>query len=305
MLLDPHHLSALSAILRHGSFDTAASALAVTPSAISQRIKALEDRVGATLINRGSPCTGTPAGLRIAQYAEDIGLLEAQLSRELSLDQNTDIARVRVAIPADILATLFIDVMANTSGLLFDLVIDDQDHSAQWLRRGEVSAAITVDGQPVTGCDAIELGTLRYLPTASPDFMQCWFSEGVNKSTLSIAPCLVFNRKDGLQKAWFEAQAGGRITPPTHFLPSSHGFVDAAIAGVGWGMNPEPLVRDSITEGKLQPLIPDSHLDVALTWQVGRVLSPALAPLTKAVKAAAAKALIPGARKRIRGKPSE
>ncbi|MEO1107513.1 MAG: ArgP/LysG family DNA-binding transcriptional regulator [Pseudomonadota bacterium] len=305
MLLDPHHLSALSAILRHGSFDAAASALAVTPSAISQRIKALEDRVGATLINRGSPCTGTPAGLRIAQYAEDIGLLEAQLSRELSLDQTTETARVRVAIPADILATLFIDVMANTSGLLFDLVIDDQDHSAEWLRRGEVSAAITVDGQPVTGCDAIELGTLRYLPTASPDFMQLWFSEGVNKSTLSIAPCLVFNRKDGLQKAWFEAQAGGRITPPTHFVPSSHGFVDAAIAGVGWGMNPEPLVRAPIADGRLQTVAPGAHLDVALTWQVGRVLSPALAPLTKAVKAAAAKVLIRNVGERIRRKPSE
>lgn len=293
MLLDPHHLSALSSILRNGSFDAAAAELSVTPSAISQRIKALEDRVGASLINRGTPCTGTPAGLRIARYAEDIGLLEAQLARELTLEKGTEPARVRIAIPADSLATWFIDAMAQATEILFDLVIDDQDHSADWLRRGEVSAAITVGGQQVTACDSIALGTLRYLPTASPGFVDRWFGHGVTAETLARAPCLVFNRKDGLQRAWMEARTGQRISPPSHFLPSSHGFVDAAIAGLGWGMNPEILVRSAIADGRLKSIAPDAPLDVALTWQVGRVLAPALAPLTCAVRAAAAGTLIP------------
>lgn len=293
MLLDPHHLSALSAILRHGSFDAAAAELAVTPSAISQRIKALEDRVGAALIKRGTPCTGTPTGLRIARHAEDIGLLEAQLSREITLDQRAGPARVRVAVPADVLATWFVDAMAQTSEMLFDLVIDDQDHSVGWLRRGEVSAAITVGGQPVTGCDALALGTLRYLPTASPNFMRRWFSDGVSDHTLSRAPCLIFNRKDNLQKTWLAAHTGNRISPPSHFLPSSQGFVEAAIAGLGWGMNPEGLVRGAIADGRLVEVLPDAPLDVALTWQIGRVLAPALAPLTQAVRRAAADVLIP------------
>ncbi|NVO54501.1 LysR family transcriptional regulator ArgP [Rhodobacteraceae bacterium B1Z28] len=305
MLLDPHQLSALSAILRHGSFDAAAAELAVTPSAISQRIKALEDRIGASLINRGSPCTGTPAGLRIAQYAEDIGLLEAQLARELTLEQGSGPARVRIAVPADSLATWFIDAMAQVPDMLFDLVVDDQDYSAEWLRRGEVSAAITVGGQTVTGCDAIALGTLRYLPTASPEFTERWFGDGVNAKSLSRAPCLVFNRKDGLQKAWIADMAGSRISPPSHFLPSSQGFVDAAIAGLGWGMNPEGLVREELEDGRLCTIVFNAHLDVALTWQVGRVLAPALAPLTRAVQHAARKVLIPAPSRRIKGKPSE
>ncbi len=292
MLLDPHQLAALAAILRHGSFEAAAAELSVTPSAISQRIKALEDRVGAALIHRGTPCTGTPAGLRIARHAEDIGLLEAKLARELALDQREGPVRVRIALPADSLATWFIDAMARAEDILFDLVIDDQDHSADWLRRGDVSAAITVGGQNITGCDAIALGTLRYLPTASPAFMQRWFSDGVSAKSLAQAPCLTFNRKDNLQKSWIYAQAGRHLSPPSHFLPSSNGFVDAAIAGLGWGMNPEGLVRGVIANGQLCEVIPNAPLDIELTWQIGRVLAPALAPLTRAVRRAAAQRLI-------------
>ncbi len=292
MLLDPHQLSALAAILRHGSFEAAAAELSVTPSAISQRIKALEDRVGAALIHRGTPCTGTPAGLRIARHAEDIGLLEAKLARELTLDQREGPVRVRVALPADSLATWFIDAMARAEDILFDLVIDDQDHSADWLRRGDVSAAITVDGQNITGCDAIALGTLRYLPTASPGFMQRWFSDGVSAKSLAQAPCLTFNRKDNLQKSWIYAQTGSRLSPPSHFLPSTNAFVDAAIAGLGWGMNPESLVRRAIANGQICEVIPDAPLDIELTWQIGRVLAPALAPLTQAVRRAATQQLI-------------
>ncbi|WP_424831160.1 LysR family transcriptional regulator ArgP [Ruegeria sp.] len=293
MLLDPNHLSALAAILRHGSFEAAAAELSVTPSAISQRIKALEDRVGVTLIQRGTPCSATPAGLRIAQHAADIGLLEAQLSRELSLGRDTVPTRVKIAVPADSLATWFIEALSQVDDMLFDLVIDDQDHSADWLKRGEVSAAVTVGGQPVTGCDAFELGGLRYLPTASPDFVRRWFRDGVTVKSLQNAPCLTFNQKDNLQKAWILQQTGSRVTPPSHFLPSSHGFVDAAVAGLGWGMNPESLARPALDDGRLCVITPNAPLDIALSWQVGRILSPALAPLTSAVRRAAARALKP------------
>ncbi|NOD74664.1 MULTISPECIES: LysR family transcriptional regulator ArgP [unclassified Ruegeria] len=293
MLLDPNQLSALSAILRLGSFEAAAAELAVTPSAVSQRIKALEDRVGASLIHRVTPCTGTPAGLRIARYAEDVGLLEAQLARDLALEQNPRSARVRIAVPADVLATWFIDAMAQVPDMLFDLVVDDQDHSADWLKRGEVSAAVTVGGRPVTGCDVTALGVLRYLPTASPSFINTWFKDGVNEGTLSKAPCLVFNQKDGLQKAWLSQYIAGQMSPPFHFLPSSNGFVDAAIAGLGWGMNPAVLAKDALEQGRLLPLLTNAPLDVALSWQVGRVLAPALKPLTHAVQRAAKQVLLP------------
>lgn len=292
MRFNPHHLAALASVLRQGSFELAAAELAVTPSAISQRIKALEDQVGATLILRATPCSGTDAGLRLSKHAEDVGLLEAQLSRDLALKDRRADVRLRIAVNADSLATWFVTAMAAVPDMLFDLVIDDQDHSADWLRRGKVSAAITSDSKPVTGCDSIALGSLRYIATASPDFKRRWFADGVTAATLAKAPCLTFNAKDALQRNWIFEYTGQRISPPTHFLPSSLSFVDATRAGLGWGMNPEHLVRDQLRNAQLVALIPNALLDVPLFWQVSRIMAPSLQPVTQAVVKAARKVLV-------------
>ncbi len=293
MKFDPPHLAALTAVLRHGSFETAAAELGVTPSAVSQRIKALEDRVGAALVNRASPCTGTPIGNRLAKHAEDVGLLEAQLSRDLALDPAPALSRLRVAVNADSLATWFVAAMAAVPDTLFDLVIDDQDHSADWLRRGAVSAAVCGLGKPVTGCTAYPLGALRYVATASPGFMARWFADGVTAEALARAPCLTFNAKDGLQRRWIEQVSAARLSPPVHFLPSSNAFVAAAEAGIGWGMNPLPLVGAALNDGRLVPLVPGHPLDVPLTWQISRAMTKALEPVTRAVRAAARGVLVP------------
>ncbi|WP_299934316.1 LysR family transcriptional regulator ArgP [uncultured Pelagimonas sp.] len=291
MQFDPHHLAALSGVLRHGSFDAAANALHVTPSAISQRIKALEERVGSTLINRGTPCTGTPHGLRIAKHAEDIGLLENALTRDLQLEASDAQRHLRIAINADSLATWFVQTMVQLPDILFDLELDDQDHSADWLKRGAVSAAIT-STPSIPGCDAYPLGAIRYVATTSPEFHNRWFPEGITQGSLNLAPCLVFDTKDGLQRDWMAAQGAPRATPPSHYLPSTHAFVDAAVAGLGWGMNPEPLVRRALRRGRLVPLNDQATWDVPLVWQVSRVLAPALKPVTDAVVQSARAALV-------------
>lgn len=297
MQFDPHHLSALATILRTGSFEAAAADLSVTPSAISQRIKALEERVGTALIVRGAPCTATPAGARLAKHAEDVGLLESQLGRDLALDQDGagGRARLRIAVNADSLATWLIHALAAVPDLLFDLVVDDQDWSAEWLERGEVSAAVTVAGVPVPGCTRIPLGSLRYIATASPEFMNRWFADGVTPEALAAAPCMAFNARDALQRTWMAQVAGRDLAPPTHYLPSTHAFIDAARAGLGWGMNPEPLVRGPVRNGRLVALDPNLPLDVALDWQVSRILASAMEPVTAAIRQAAADGLIPPA----------
>ncbi|WP_299826672.1 LysR family transcriptional regulator ArgP [uncultured Roseobacter sp.] len=292
MSIDPSQLAALAAIVRHGSFDAAAAHLGVTPSAISQRIKALEERMGAALIYRGQPCTPTDAGTRLARHADDVALLESHVLRDLSPDLAQEAPRVRVAVNADSLATWFVPGLTLAQGVLFDLVIDDQDTSTDWLLRGAVSAAVTGQAQAVLGCTCTPLGALRYIATASPAFYDIWFSEGVTPASLATAPVMTFNVKDALQHRWITQQTGERLTPPAHQLPSTHAFVDAALAGLGWGLNPLPLVKTHLQRGSLVALVPEKPLDVKLYWQTSRLMSDALTPLSRGIKAAARSHLV-------------
>ncbi|WP_300062173.1 LysR family transcriptional regulator ArgP [uncultured Roseobacter sp.] len=292
MSLDTGHLSALSAIVRYGSFDAAAAHLGVTPSAISQRIKALEERMGTALVYRGQPCTPTDAGTRLARHADDVALMEAHVLRHLRPDEDATPPRLRIAVNADSLATWFVGGLAEIEGLLFDLVIDDQDTSTDWLLRGAVSAAVTAQGQAVSGCLSKPLGALRYIATASPAFMEQWFQDGVTPANLARAPMMTFNAKDKLQHRWITRVTGERLMPPAHQLPSTHAFVDAALAGLGWGMNPLPLVAGHLERGTLRALVPENPLDIELYWQTSRLMAPALEPLSRAIKQQARRHLV-------------
>jgi LysR family transcriptional regulator (chromosome initiation inhibitor) len=293
-MFDYAHLSALAAVIRTGSFDRAAQQLNVTPSAISQRIKLLEERLGTVLVVRGQPCTATEVGQRLCQHVEQVALLESSLRGSLpGLQTDSQPVTLRIAVNADSLATWFIPAMAKTEGYLFDLVLDDEDHSAEWLRRGEVVAAVTGHGTPIQGCDCHPLGALRYVATASPGYCARWFADGFNEPAAARAPCLIFNQKDRLQAEWLRQVFGLRLQPPLHWLPSSQAFVDAALAGIGWGMNPEPLVTHHLRAGRLVALKPDQPLEIPLFWQQSRIASPVLGKVTRAVVHTASTMLAP------------
>lgn len=288
-------IEAVAAVIRTGSFEQAAKQLHVTPSAISQRVKSLEERMGTVLILRGQPCEGTKAGLRLCQHLEQVALMERDVRHALPRPRQTGgLTPVRIAINADSLATWFIPAMAEVKDILFDIVLDDQDHSAEWLRRGEVLGAVTSHGKSVQGCDSRPVGILRYFATASPAFMDRWFPRGrVTEETLMKAPCLIFNRKDRLQSQWLKEVFGRDFSPPNHWLPSSTAFVEAALAGLGWGMNPEILVKDHIAAGRLVALLPETPLDVPLYWQASRIAGGALSEISTAVLKAGRAALRP------------
>ena len=291
-MLGPAQLAALSAIHRQGSFDRVAAELSVTPSAISQRLKALEERLGTRLIRRGQPCTATEAGLRIIRHHDDIALLEQTLAGDLP-GLAAPRATLRIAVNADRLATCVLPALAAVEGVLFNLVIDDKDVSQDWLKRGEVLGAITSHPGPLQGCDTMPLGALRYRATASPAYVARHMPQGATAEALAAAPALRFNEKAYLQHLWAARQTGGTVTRlPCHQIASASGFVEACLLGVGWSMNPEALVKDHLTSGRLQELAPNTPLDVSLNWQFARLAAPALAPLTKALKASAARRLV-------------
>jgi len=297
-MIDHHLIQAVAAVVREGSFEAAARSLKVTPSAISQRVKLIEERLGSVLVVRGQPCTATDTGARLCRHAELMGALEAELHRdlpELAQGLSPGPASLRIAVNADSLGTWFVAAMARfgqEDPTLLELAVDNEDHTADWLRRGRVLGAVTSIASPVQGCRSRRLGALRYLATASPDFVARHFPGGVGAESLARTPSLKFDGKDELQALWVRRLLRRDVPLAAHRVPSTHGGIDAALAGVGWVMNPECLVRAHIAEGRLVELVPGLPIDVALYWQSARLPVPSLERLGRAVAAAAADALV-------------
>lgn len=297
-MLDYNAACAVAMIVQTGSFEGAARALNVTASAISQRVKQLEERLGAVLIERGVPCVATEKGAWLCRHVEHVGMLEKALTDHLPglLAPASPMQRVtlNVATNADSLGTWFLAAVAaftRETDHLLNVAIDDEEHTADWLRRGRVLAAVTALAKPVTGCQVRALGSLRYLATASPGYMARHLPAGVTPEALAAAPGLTFDRKDRLQHLWMRATLGRSVSYPSHWLPSTQSFVDACLAGVGWALNPVQLVREHLDAGRLVELVSGAALDRPLHWQVNRLVSAELSGLTRAVVSAARQAL--------------
>ncbi|MBY3065614.1 LysR family transcriptional regulator ArgP [Rhizobium laguerreae] len=289
-MLDYPALRAVATIVQTGSFERAATALNVTPSAISQRVKQLEERLGVVLIVRGTPCTATEKGEWLCRHMENVGMLEAELFGQLPALVDPDEPRQRVTLQiatnADSLGTWFVEAMSNfskSSPYLLNVAVDDQDHTAEWLQRGRVIAAVTSLEKPVRGCRRFALGVLRYHATATPDFVTSHFPQGVTSEAIRNAPALTFNQKDRLQSSWIRRTFERDLDYPTHWLPSPQSFVEASLSGMGWGMNPTQLTREHLASGRLIELVPDTPLDVPLYWQINRLAADRLADLTREV----------------------
>jgi LysR family transcriptional regulator (chromosome initiation inhibitor) len=288
----------MAAVVREGSFDRAARALNVTPSAVSQRVRLLEERVGCALVLRGQPCRATDTGRQLCQHLDRVRLLEQELQGKLPALAPDGLARVAlpVAVNADSLATWFAPALAAFAAaapVLVELAVDDQDHTSDWLRSGAVLAAVTSNARPAAGCNSRPLGAMRYLAAASPAFVARYFAGGVGAGSLAQAPSLVFNPKDELQARWARRLCHRHVELPRHTVPSPQAFVTATVAGMGWSLHPQALIASQLKAGSLVELVPHSPLDVPLHWQHARAASKLVDGLGREVLAAARKALLP------------
>lgn len=282
-------LRAFAAVIDTGTFDAAAARLHVTPSAVSQRIKALETQVGTVVVRRSKPATPTSAGTVMLRFARQLDLLAAETAIELSGNgpgAPGHRATVSLVVNADSLATWFpaaFEELAGDEGLELEILREDESVSSDLLRSGRVMAAVTTDGRTVQGCTTEALGTLRYQAMASPAFARRWFG-GDAAAGLAVAPMVNFDRSDDLQSSLIREVAGTSSKPPTHHVPDSTQFVRAIASGLGWGM--VPCAQDP-ADGSLVPLGPGWARGVRLYWQRWKLDSPALAGVSGAVRRAA------------------
>lgn len=305
MDLPIEHLATFAAIVDEGSFEGAARRLHITPSAVSQRVKAMEQRVGSVLLQRSRPVEVTAAGTTILRIARQLDRLVDDAARELGGGPAGG-AVIPIVVNADSLATWFVPALvraARETGARFEVIRADETMSTEQLRRGEAMAAVTAVREPVPGCTSTRLGVDRYYAVASPGFVAEHFPEGVSAETLQRAPMVEFDRHDAFQQRYIRRVSRARIDPPRHFVPSSAEFVRAIELGLGWGMVPELQFLEPLAAGRLIALdarpgagadeLPGgrSVIEMPLFWQRWNLSSPVLDRLSSIVAKEAAAAL--------------
>jgi LysR family transcriptional regulator (chromosome initiation inhibitor) len=278
----------LLAVAEEGTFDAAAAILHVTPSAVSQRVKALEQRTGSVLVTRTKPVRLTESGQVVVRFARRLTALEQDTRAELGMTDEP--VRIPIAVNADSLATWFLPALAQVPGVCFELHREDEDHTTTLLREGRVMAAVTSSATPVQGCSVRPLGHLRYLPLASPAFTARWLG-GSLLEDLTRAPVVMFDRHDDLQDRFVRSLGGRRASGLRHYVPASDVFVAAVVAGLGWGMVPDEQAAPLLRSGELASLAPSRPVEVPLYWQQWKLDLPALTAVADAVAATATSTL--------------
>ncbi|MEE1895907.1 LysR family transcriptional regulator ArgP [Pseudomonas otitidis] len=282
-MFDYKLLAALAAVVEQGGFERAAQVLGLSQSAVSQRVKLLEARVGQPVLVRAAPPAPTEIGTRLLNHVQQVRLLERDLQAQVpALDEGGLPERLRIAINADSLATWWAPAVADycsSHRVLMDLVVEDQEVGLKRMRAGEVAGCICAAERPVAGARSLALGAMRYRALASPGFVARHFSRGVTAEALLNAPSIVYGPDDQLQHRYLAA-LGIQGAFPHHLCPSSEGFVRLTQAGLGWGLVPEHQVEGELARGELVELIPQRPIDVPLYWHHWRHGGELLASLT-------------------------
>ncbi|MEH3157358.1 MAG: LysR family transcriptional regulator ArgP [Gordonia paraffinivorans] len=297
MSISSDGLATLVAVVREGTFDAAARSLHVTPSAVSQRIKALETETGRLLVRRTRPCAATADGEVLLRLAEQWDLLRTSALAELAgePEQPSDDPRdqPRVSLPiasnADSLAIWLLPVIAEMQQrhpVSIEVLRDDESRNTDLLRAGRVVGALTSEPGRVRGCVVHRLGATRYLPVATPAFAKYWFPDGLRGPDLARAPMVAFDRADTIMATLIRRHTRRHVAPPTTYIPASTEYHRAVERGAGWGTVPEAQIAPALARGTVQ-VLSDTHVDVELFWQHWGVESPLLAALTELITQAA------------------
>lgn len=274
-------MDTLLAIVEEGSFEVAAAVLGISPSAVSQRIKALESSTGRVLLRRTVPVTPTEAGEILVQTARRMALIRAEAQTQL--DAQLRNVPLSVAVNADSLHTWFMPVLRNVAALADAAIrvrVEDENATLGMLRRGDVMGAITNEPDPVAGCESSLVGTMRYYAMASPR---------MEIGPWDTMPLVLFSQQDPLLKQALRARglAVGDVRGRVSYVPDINAYNESVRVGLGWGMIPEIQAHELLAAGELV-IIDDAPLDMDLYWQRWKLESALLEQLTEFVYEAAA-----------------
>jgi len=291
-LLDRAHLETFATVAETGSFERAAGSLNVTRGAVSQRIKALEQKLATILLVREQPVKPTPAGEVLLRHVKALRMLEDTTLRELSADRHVEKpVPVAIAVNPDSLATWFPKAlwpMLRERRMTLEVIVEDEDYTDTRLARGEVIGCISTEPAAGNGFLAEPLGAMEYRCYASSAFAREYFPDGLSVRNVTNSPAILFDRKDSLHDEYLARRFGVAIDNyPRHYLPVSATLIDAVAAGIGYGLLPRIQAVQLEAEGVIVELAPCEALHTRLYWHHWASEPPLAREITMCIVASA------------------
>jgi LysR family transcriptional regulator, chromosome initiation inhibitor len=263
-------LAALANIIEYQSFELAANKLHISQSAISQRIKNLEEAIGQPVLIRHQPIELTEAGKHLVAHYKKVQQLENELSPSLSSHSPKQPLKVSLAVNADSIATWFLHTITpvlKKYHVELNLIIEHEERTLEKLKTGEAIGAVSVIEQPLKGYRAFQLGDMEYCLVANQQFKNKYFKYGVTNQSLKMAPAISYDHKDDMHKRFiakhFNLAANEYYC---HRVRSSEAFVALAKQGVAYCLLPKLQIKDELNAGELINISPETQLIETLYW---------------------------------------
>jgi DNA-binding transcriptional LysR family regulator len=253
-------VEAFLSVASHRSFRKAAAVLGVTPSAISQTVRALEGRIGAALFMRTTRSVGlTEAGQRFLERAApafDELVTASEAARELG---RRPVGLLRLAVPRAVVPVILEPVIASfcqaypeieleivTREEMVDLAASGFDAG---IRLGQFIAADMVAVPLTRPFPFVVVGSADYLRRFKPP--QCI-------GDLQGHACLRLRRSSGSIAPWSFVDGNNSVEAIVSGPLIAHDYLTllgAAIQGVGLAQVPGPLAKAPVADGRLQTLL--------------------------------------------------
>ncbi len=296
MDVDPHLALTLAAVVDEGTLDGAARRLHLTPSAVSQRVKALEEQLGQRLLVRSRPVRATDAGETVVRFARRYAVLAQEASAEFGLTDGRTRSRVTIAVNADSLATWLLPAVARFEArheVEVELLRLDQDRTVDLLESGSALAAVTSQAAAVAGCRSTPLGQMAFVAMAAPAWLERHAPDGLDTTALARLHRIDYDRDDSLQLDWLRHHGVDGSHTPRHLVPSTHDIARAVELGLGWALVPQQQA-DELARARRLTHLGGPTVTTPLFWQRWKGESSLLDALTAEVVAEARHELLEG-----------
>ena len=254
-VLTPNSLSLLQSVVDAGSFAAAARQLGLVPSAVTYRVRQIEDALDVLLFDRAS------RQARLTEAGAELLREGARLLQEIDAVSN----RVRrVATGWEPQFTLAVDTVVSLSTVM-DLVQafyqqqpptrlrlrhETLSGTLEALTSGQADLALGIPMEPgsATGLQTRAMGDLAFVYAVAPHHALASAAEPLTDEMLqrhrAVAAADSVPRGSGLT---FGLMAGQDVLT----VPTMHAKLEAQLRGLGGGFVPEPMARAHVKAGRL------------------------------------------------------